>query len=108
MGIDSVVCALSTITQIVEQQTFLDELTTLLPLGNGLRISKLRLNANSPVIGKTLSEIHLSHEVIIAAILRQDQHLVPHGDTVLCAQDILILIAAAQKEAEAVKVLTGR
>ena len=108
MGIDSVVCALSTITQIVEQQTFLDELTTLLPLGNGLRISKLRLNANSPVIGKTLSEIHLSHEVIMAAILRQDQHLVPHGDTVLCAQDILILIAAAQKEAEAVKVLTGR
>lgn len=108
MGIDSVVCALSTITQIVEQQTFLDELTTLLPLGNGLRISKLRLNANSPVIGKTLSEIHLSHEVIIAAIPRQDQHLVPHGDTVLCAQDILILIAAAQKEAEAVKVLTGR
>ncbi|WP_373116198.1 potassium channel family protein [Holdemania massiliensis] len=108
MGIDSVVCALSTITQIVEQQAFLDEFTTLLPLGNGLRISKLRLNANSPVIGKTLSEIHLSHEVIIAAILRQDQHLVPHGDTVLWAQDILILIAAAQKEAEAVKVLTGR
>ena len=108
MGIDSVVCALSTITQIVEQQAFLNELTTLLPLGNGLRISELRLNANSPVIGKTLSEIHLSHEVIIAAILRQDQHWVPYGDTVLLAQDILILIAAAQKEAEAVKVLTGR
>ncbi|MSA71084.1 potassium channel family protein [Holdemania massiliensis] len=109
MGIDSVVCALSTITQIVEQQAFLDEFTTLLPLGHGeLRISELRLNANSPVIGKTLSAIGLSHEVIIAAILRQDQHLVPHGDTVLWAQDILILIAAAQKEAEAVKVLTGR
>ena len=109
MGIDSVVCALSTITQIVEQQAFLDEFTTLLPLGHGeLRISELRLNASSPVIGKTLSAIGLSHEVIIAAILRQDQHLVPHGDTVLWAQDILILIAAAQKEAEAVKVLTGR
>lgn len=108
MGIDSVVCALSTITQIVEQQAFLDEFTTLLPLGNGLRISKLRLNASSPVIGKTLSAIGLSHEVIIATILRQDQHSVPYGDTVLLDQDILILIAAAQKEAEAVKVLTGR
>lgn len=46
MGIDSVVCALSTITSIVEQQAFLDEFTTLLPLSGGqLRISELRLPA---------------------------------------------------------------
>ena len=109
MGIDSVVCDLSTITGIVEQQAFLDEFTTLLPLGNGdLRISELRLPDNSPVIGKSLMEIQLTKEVIIATILRQDKHIVPHGDTVLLAQDILILIASSKKEAEAVKVLTGK
>ena len=108
MGIDSVVCALSTITSIVEQQAFLDEFTTLLPLSGGqLRISELRLPASSPVIGKTLGELQLSREVIIATILRADQPLVPHGDTRLAAQDVLILIAARQ-EAAAVKVLTGR
>ena len=109
MGIDSVVCALSAITIIVEQQTFLDEFTTLLPLGDGeLRISELRLPATSPVIGKTLSEIQLSRDVIIATILRQDQPLVPHGDTKLLAQDVLILIAAAKQEAAAVRVLQGK
>ena len=109
MGIDSVVCALSTITSIVEQQAFLDEFTTLLPLSGGqLRISELRLPASSPVIGKTLGELQLSREVIIATILRADQPLVPHGDTRLAAQDVLILIAAARQEAAAVKVLTGR
>ena len=109
MGIDSVVCDLSTITGIVEQQAFLDEFTTLLPLGNGdLRISELRLPNNSPCIGKSLMEIQLTKEVIIATILRQDKHIVPHGDTVLLAQDILILICSSKKEAEAVKVLTGK
>ncbi len=109
MGIDSVVCALSAITSIVEQQTFLDEFTTLLPLGDGeLRISELRLPATSPVIGKTLSEIQLSRDVIIATILRQDQPLVPHGDTKLLAQDVLILIAAAKQEAASVRVLQGK
>ena len=109
MGIDSVVCALSAITSIVEQQTFLDEFTTLLPLGDGeLRISELRLPATSPVIGKTLSEIQLSRDVIIATILRQDQPLVPHGDTKLLAPDVLILIAAAKQEAAAVRVLQGK
>ena len=46
--------------------------------------------------------------MIIATILRADQPLVPHGDTRLAAQDVLILIAAARQEAAAVKVLTGR
>ena len=59
------------------------------------------------MIGKTLGELQLSREVIIATILRADQPLVPHGDTRLAAQDVLILIAARQ-EAAAVKVLTGR
>lgn len=109
MGIDSVVCALSTITSIVEQQAYLEEFTTLLPLGKGdLRISELRLPEGAPVIGRSLSEIQLNRDVIIATILRQDQHLVPHGDTRLCAQDVLILIAAVDQEQNAVRRLTGK
>ena len=35
MGIDSVVCAITAVANIIEQQTFLDEMATLVPIGEG-------------------------------------------------------------------------
>lgn len=108
MGIDSVVCAITVIANIIEQQASLDKIATLIPIGNGrISIAQVSIEATSPVVDKKLWEISLPKEVIIGCILRGDHSLVPRGDTRVLAGDVLILISSTEQEMAAVKEITG-
>ncbi len=109
MGIDSVVCATSTITGIIEQQAFMEEFATLIPIRQGrISIAEVPIHEYAPVVGKKLWEINLPEEVIVGCILRQDKNLVPRGDTRILSGDILVLISSDKQENVAVRELTGR
>ncbi|HCT64180.1 MAG TPA: potassium transporter TrkA [Lachnospiraceae bacterium] len=109
MGIDSVVCAITAITGIIEQQALLDKITTLIPIGEGrVNIAQIPIPGTSPVVGKKLWEINLPKEVVIGCILRSDTTMVPRGDTRILAGDMLILISSDKQEMAAIQELTGR
>ncbi len=109
MGIDSVVCAISAVTSIIEQQAFLDEMANIIPIGEGrVQIAEVPVSGSAPVVGKKLWEINLPKEVIIGCILRGDTTMIPRGDTRILAGDMLVLISGDGKEIAAVKELTGR
>jgi trk system potassium uptake protein TrkA len=109
MGIDSVVCAISAVANIIEQQAFLDEIATMVPLGTGrVRVAQVPISPNAPAVDKKLWELSLPKEVIIGCVLRGDQSMIPRGDTRILAGDVLVLISSDQHETAAVKELTGR
>ncbi|MDL2301107.1 TrkA family potassium uptake protein [Lachnospiraceae bacterium OttesenSCG-928-D06] len=109
MGIDSVVCAITAVANIIEQEAFLDEIATLVPIGEGrVSIAQVPITAKAPVVDKKLSEINLSKDVIIGCVLRGEQSIVPRGDTRILAGDMLLLISSNHQEMEAIKELTGR
>lgn len=109
MGVDSVVCAVNSITSIIEQQEFLHGIATLVPVGKGrLNIAEVPIAQTAPITGKKIWEIDLPHEVIIGCILRGAQSIVPRGDTRILAGDVLILISADKQEMSAIQKLTGR
>lgn len=109
MGIDSAVCAISAITGIIEQQTFIDEMTNIIPIGKGrVQIVEVQVPSDAPNTGKKLWEITLSKDVIIGCILRGDTTIIPRGDTRILAGDTLVVIASNGREISAVKELTGR
>ncbi|WP_077610261.1 potassium channel family protein [Clostridium sp. Marseille-P2415] len=109
MGIDSVVCAITAITGIIEQQAFVDKITTLVPIGEGrVNIAEVPIPGTSPVLGKKLWEINLPKEVVVGCILRGDTAMVPRGDTRILAGDMLVLISSDQQEMAAIQELTGR
>jgi trk system potassium uptake protein TrkA len=109
MGIDSVVCAINAITSIIEQQAFLDEIATLVPIGEGrISIAEVPIPGNAPVVDKKLWEINLPKEVIIGCILRGEKSMIPRGDTRILAGDVLVLISSDKQEMAAIKELTGR
>ncbi|MEA5084755.1 Trk system potassium uptake protein TrkA [bioreactor metagenome] len=109
MGIDSVVCSITAITGIIEQQAFLDKITTLIPIGEGrVNIAEVPIPGTSPAVGKKLWEINLPKEVIIGCILRGDATMVPRGDTRILEGDMLVLISSAKQEMAAIYELTGR
>ena len=109
MGIDSVVCAISAVTSIIEQQAFVEEMANIVPIGEGrVQIAEVPVSGTAPVIGKKLWEINLPKEVIIGCILRGDTAMIPRGDTRILAGDMLVLISGNGQEIAAIRELTGR
>lgn len=109
MGIDSVVCAISAVTSIIEQQAFVEEMANIVNLGEGrIQISEVPISGTSPVAGMKLWEISLPTGVIIGCILRGDKTMVPRGDSRILAGDMLILISDNGQEMKAIQTLTGR
>ena len=109
MGIDSVVCAITAIAGIIEQQAFLEEMATLVPVGNGrIKIAQVPISLSAPAVGKKLWELSLPKDVIIGCMLRGDKSMVPRGDTRIHSGDVLVLISTDEHETAAVRELTGR
>lgn len=109
MGIDSVVCAITAIVNIIEQQTFLDEMATLVPIAEGrIGIAQVPIPQSAKVVGKQLMEINLPKEVIVGCVLRGERNIVPRGDTRIFAGDVLVLISSDKHEVAAIKELTGK
>jgi len=109
MGIDSVVCAITAIAGIIEQQAFLDEMATLVPVGNGrIKIAQVPISQTAPAVGKKLWELSLPKDVIIGCMLRGDKSMVPRGDTRILSGDVVVLISTDEHETAAVRELTGR
>lgn len=109
MGIDSVVCAVSSIASIIEQQMFLNEMATLVPIGEGrIKIAQVPISGYAPAVNKKLWELNLPKQVIVGCILRGDNSMIPRGDTRILAGDVLVLISSDEHETAAVQELTGR
>jgi trk system potassium uptake protein TrkA len=109
MGIDAVVSGTSLIAGIIEQQAFMDEISTMIPVGEGrINLCQVAINHTAPAAGKLIHELSLPKRVIIACVMRGEKTIVPRGDTRILSGDILVLISSDKHEQAAVKELTGR
>ena len=109
MGVDSVVCAISAVTGIIQQQAFIDEMTNIVPVGKGrVQIVEIQIPGESPAAGKKLWEITLPKEAIVGCVLRGDTTLIPRGDTRILGGDTLVVITGNGQEINAIRALTGR
>ncbi|MDR0445845.1 MAG: NAD-binding protein [Oscillospiraceae bacterium] len=109
MGIDSVVCEITSVTSIIEQQAFLDEIATLVPIGDGrIKISQVPIPDGAPADGMRVMDIALPKNALIGCIMRGDTGMIPRGGSVICAGDVLLLICSDEHETPAVRALVGR
>lgn len=108
MGVDSVVCAISAVTGIIEQQAFMEEMAKVIPIGEGrVQIMEVPIVGTDLAAQKQVWEVNLPKEVIIGCILRADRTLIPRGDTRILAGDILVLIAGNNQDTVALRELKG-
>ncbi len=109
MGVNSVVCAVSAVTGIIQQEAFIDEMTNIIPFGKGrVQIIEVRIQEEAPAAGKKLWEISLPKEGIVGCILRGDTTIIPKGNTRILAGDTLVVITGNGEELNMVRALTGR
>lgn len=109
MGIDSVVCAVSAVTNIIAQQAFINEMANIIPLREGrIQIIEVQITSNSISVGKKLWELNLPHDSIVGCILRGDVTIIPRGDTRILNGDTLVVLTGNGQQLSVVKALTGR
>lgn len=64
---------------------------------------RIRLSLQDPWVGQTLAQIQLPQRIIAAAIKRGSELLIPRGDSVLEADDVLILGAESLGDHESIQ-----
>ena len=105
------VAAVSTtrvLTNLIEQRAGFEEITNLIPISEGrVNVTEVMLKPTSPVLGQPLRDISLPADSLLAAIVRADQTVVPRGDTVLLADDRLIVITTPENHGTVLRALSG-
>jgi trk system potassium uptake protein len=88
LGIDITVSPTKSILSLIEAELPGSTFVTLMTLKRaGLGIIEVRVPADSPIVGKTLSAIKLPRSGNIALIIRDEEYIVPTAETKIFAKD---------------------
>jgi len=108
LGITTAFSTTHIISSIIEQRTALEEIVGLFSVAEGkVNITEVILPNESPVLNKSLMEIELPENSLIACILRDNTPIIPRGTTKLYVLDRLILITIPENHGQVLKFLTG-
>lgn len=96
------------LANVIEQKTGFEDIINLTPIAEGrINMTEILLNGTSPVIGKSLIELALPENSLIAAILRGNDVIIPRGPSILQAHDQLIVMTTPENHGKVLKMLTG-
>ncbi|MBU3934076.1 MAG: NAD-binding protein [Candidatus Omnitrophica bacterium] len=109
IGVDVAVDSTSIIAKIIEEEVSLEDLVTLMTFKRGkLALVRVDLNGESPCVNKQVAEIKLPRASVLVSIIRGEDVIIPHGETVLQAKDDVIAVTAIENEQELLDALIGK
>ncbi len=98
-GVDVEVSAPDIIARIIEEETTLGEVVTLMKLqSSDVGLIEINVPGDSLVLHKALSELQLPADTLIVTIVRGDAMLIPRADTTFQAGDRVLAITRAEGE----------
>jgi len=107
LGIDVTVSPTRSILSLIEAELPGTTFVTLMTLKRaGLEIMEIRVPADSPIAGKTLSAINLPRSGTIALIIRDNEYIFPTADTKILANDEVYALVSREGE-EALRTALG-
>jgi trk system potassium uptake protein len=100
MGVDVALNQADILARLVAEEMSLGDMMTLLKLRKGeYSLVEEKVHPLSPAANMNLRDLLIPSECVIVAIIRKNQLLIPHGDTVLQpADEVLALVHASQVE----------
>ncbi|OFW57647.1 MAG: hypothetical protein A2V52_05195 [Actinobacteria bacterium RBG_19FT_COMBO_54_7] len=100
-GVDIEVSASDIIATIVEEETTLGEVITVMKLKSGdIGLVEITVPEDSRAVNQTLSDLELPGETLVVTIVRNDAMRIPTADTVLIKGDrVLAMTSLKNKEA---------
>lgn len=109
LGVDTVISTTDIISSLIEQKVAIDEITNITPLEEGkLAIMEVEIDAQSPAIGKIISELPFPKDAIIASIIRSGEVIIPEGSSEIRLYDKLVILSLPEVQTEALLAVRGR
>ena len=107
LGIDITVSPTKSILSLIEAELPGTPFVTLMTLKRaGLEIMEIRVPAESPIVGKTLSTINLPRSGNIVLIIRDNEYIVPTAETKIVGNDEVYALVNREGE-EALRTALG-
>ena len=93
MGVDAALNQADLMARLVAEEMTMGDMMTLLKLHGGqYSLVERMVDSSSCVAGKTVRDINLPLECVLVALLRDEELLLPRGDTMLLANDKVVAI----------------
>jgi len=107
-GVDVSVSTPHLLTALVEEAVSVGSFVRLLSLGGDkARLSEVTLAANSPANGRTIVDLGFPRDSTVVAVLRNENVVVPRGDTTLNEGDEVMVLLTSDSEDRVRKLLIG-
>ncbi|MFN8015806.1 MAG: TrkA family potassium uptake protein [Acidimicrobiia bacterium] len=94
-GIDRAVSPSHLLTSLVEEEVSRDKIVELLSFDDGrVELVETTLSEQSPLVGKTVSELNIPRECSLVAVVREGHVVFPRNETVISSGDELVLLSS--------------
>jgi trk system potassium uptake protein len=108
LGVTTVYSDTRLIGAVLDQETNFEAVEGFVQLAHGkVNVTDVRLNEDSPVVGRLVQDLKLAEDSLIACIIRDDQTIVPRGNTQLLLNDHLVLISASENQFVNLELICG-
>jgi trk system potassium uptake protein len=108
LGVSVAISSAQIIARIIEEEAGFEDIINLMPLAHGrLNVTEITLSSSSPALGKSLQELALPENSLVASIIRGDEVIIPRGSSRLMRYDHLLLITEPENHGEVIRHLTG-
>lgn len=108
LGVTVAFSATQVVARMIEEQADIDEVINLFPVAGGrVQVTEVSLRGHAPSVDKTLLELELPQESLIATIIRGDDVIIPGGKTHLREGDRLLVVTEPQVYERVMETLTG-
>jgi trk system potassium uptake protein TrkA len=109
LGVDVPMNSTEIIAKIIEEEASFSDFVSLLSFKRGkLAIVRVDLPEDSPVIDKQVKDIQWPENSVLLSVVRQDDVVIPRGDTVLRAGDDVIALTMVGNESQLSNLLAGK
>lgn len=108
LGVTVAFSATQVVARMIEEQADIDEVINLFPVAGGrVQVTEVSLRGHAPSVDKTLLELELPQESLVATIIRGDDVIIPGGKTHLREGDRLLVVTEPQVYERVMVTLTG-
>jgi len=109
LGVDIPMNSTEIIAKIIEEEVSFSDFVSLLSFKRGkLAIVRVDLPEESPVIDKQVMDIQWPENSVLLSIVRQNDVIVPKGNTILKAGDDVIALTMVGNESQLSNLLAGK
>jgi trk system potassium uptake protein TrkA len=108
LGVTTAFSTTHMISSLIDQRTGIEDIINLFSVADGkVIVTEVMLNQTCPVVGRSLAEIDLPANCLMACILRDQKPVIPRGSTELKISDRIVLITMPDNHGLVLKAITG-